>query len=129
MGQSEGLTDGAELLMRQLHPSWVNNGRVTSLLFKPGRNDEGLLSTDRASKTTPAEAHDAHVGQGLASDGVYGVSVSEAADLDLSSYDDPLPPEKPAHAVIDMTGLSKRATDAKAGGLRDRATTRGRLHP
>lgn len=123
------LTDMTEQLLRQLHPSWRQGERITSQLFKPTRKDEGRLSADRGSKVSCDVAYETHRSNGHPSDGVYAVTVGEVRDeAKLTSYDDPQP-EKPAHAYVDMTGLTNRQADAAAGLLRDLAVGRGCLHP
>ncbi len=62
------ITDADELLFRQVNPNWIREGRVSSQAFRPMPKDEGLLSVDRGSMTTPeasfrllTEGVDAHV--------------------------------------------------------------------
>ena len=39
-----GMTEGLRLLHRQVHPSWIQEGRITSQAFSPTPKDLGLLS-------------------------------------------------------------------------------------
>jgi hypothetical protein len=51
----EILTDTEEMLFRQVHPSWVDDGVPSSQASIPTKKDEGELSIARGSLTT-AEA-------------------------------------------------------------------------
>ena len=129
MGHENRLTDNDEQLLRQLSPQWKHGDRITSQLFKPTKKDEGLLSTDRASRVSAQDSFDAHIALGFRSDGVYGVTVGEVSDgAGVTAHDDPRPPEKPHHAFIAMDGLTRGEVDAAAGLLRDCAVARGLLH-
>jgi hypothetical protein len=122
--------DAAEQLFRQLHPSWKQGDKITSQLFKPTRKDEGKLSTDRGSKISAASSMSLHISGGSPSIGVFAVTVQEVnEEAKLAAVDDPIVPEKPAHAYVDMTALNRSASDAAAGLLRDLAVLRGCLHP
>jgi len=120
-----------ELLFRHLHPSWIDNGVITSQLFKPTKKDAGCVSTERSSKISPEGAYAGHLALGFESVGVYAVSVDEVrTGVNLEPVDDPRDDEgKPAHAFIDMRELDNKAIRGAAGLLRDRAVTRGCLHP
>ena len=45
----------ATLLLRQVNPSWIKNGRITSQVFKPTPKDAGCLSVYDGDQIT-AEA-------------------------------------------------------------------------
>ena len=128
------LTDADELLFRQVHPSFVREGRPSSQAFRPTPKDENKLSVARGALTTPKAAYEHHtVTLGLASAGSWAVTIAECTAQTLGVLSDPLtaPPEKaadPAHAVIDFTGVSKSQTEAKASRLARFATARGRLY-
>ena len=123
------LADSDELLFRQVHPSWKKpDGSTTSQAFKPTRKDSGRLSVDRSSKISAQQSFENHQSVGVSSH-VIGVTVGEVSTLGLSSHDDPLPPEKPAHAFIDMVDATRSQIEGFAGRLRDLATERGVLHP
>jgi hypothetical protein len=67
---SEVLTDDGELLYRQVHPSFVRDGRPTSQAFRPTPKDENKLSVARGSLTTEKAAYEHHtVALGLGSAG------------------------------------------------------------
>lgn len=49
-----------ELLFRQVHPSFVRDGRPSRQAFGPTRKDNGELSVSRESLTTPEAAYRHH---------------------------------------------------------------------
>jgi hypothetical protein len=121
------LTDGDELLLRQIAPAFVVDGAITSAAFTPTRKDEGLLSVSRGCLVTPQQAWERHTrDKGLKSVGTWGVSVTEC---ELPCHGDPTddPPDD-AHAVIDFRGLSRGAVERRAKQLREVATARGCLY-
>jgi hypothetical protein len=121
------LTDGDELLLRQIAPAFVVDGAITSAAFTPTRKDEGLLSVSRGSLVTPQQAWARHTrDKGLKSVGTWGVSVTES---ELPCHSDPTddPPDD-AHALIDFRGLSRGAVERRAKQLREVATARGCLY-
>jgi hypothetical protein len=131
----EALADAAELLYRQVHPSFVRDGRPSSQAFRPTPKDENKVSVSRATLTTAEAAH-RHFTEmlGLASAGTWGVTVEECTQQALPVWTDPViaPPAAvadPAHAVIDFEGISKSQAEAKATRLTRLAVARGRLHP
>ena len=119
--------DSTTLLLRQVHPSWVQVGRVTSQVFRPTPKDESKLSVYDGGLIDPASAfvHFVHELR-LTSAGVLGVYVSECEELGLKVLADPEP--FPEHALIDFTGLDRNRTDNIAKSLRSKSTTRGWLH-
>ncbi|MGH2853373.1 MAG: hypothetical protein ACRDLF_04175 [Solirubrobacteraceae bacterium] len=123
------LTNPDEALYRQVHPSWIADGVPSSQAFKPTKKDEGMLSIALGSKTTPegAFAHHTQVLQ-RESVGTWGVSVAQATDAGLRSYEQPLD-DSPAHGFIDFRGLARGQTEAKAKLLLGKARHRGRLYP
>lgn len=112
------------LLLRQVNPSWIQAGRVTSQAFMPTPKDEGFLSTYNGS-LIKAEAAWNHYTETLRlpSTGVLGVSVEECTSLELPTREDPdLFPE---HAVIDFTGCEgRKSRERKAKFLRSHADAR-----
>lgn len=130
---AELLTDGAELLYRQVHPSWIKDGQPSSQAFKPTTKDEGRLSTARAAKITAEAAFIHHTGTlGLASAGSWAVTVGEvgADPVPLQAFADPVeePKPDPAHAYIAYPE-DRKAIDIKAKLLKVKAHQRGCLHP
>ena len=134
-GTREALDDGNELLFRQVHPSFVRDGRPTGQAFRPTKKDEGMLSVARSLLTTAEQAFHLHVVLlSLPSQGTWAVSVSECGQQELQVFSDPLlaPPGNvadPAHAFVDFRGLSNSRIESKATQLRNEALVRGRIHP
>lgn len=118
----------ATLLHRQIHPSWVQQGRVTSQAFKPTPKDEPLLSVCDGDQIT-AEAAWAHYSEtlGKSSVGVLSVSLAECIERALQVRLDPEP--FPQHAVIDFSGLSGSQIEKVAKHLKHSAEVRGWQHP
>ena len=50
------------LLLRQIHPSFIQQGRVTSQAFRPTPKDEMKLSVYDGDQMTPEEAFEHFVG-------------------------------------------------------------------
>lgn len=132
------LAEAEEVLYRQIHPATlVDDGTPSSLAFMPTREeDEGCLSVNRSSLTTPEAAHALATtarpeGFGLASASVWGVSVGEADTEQVSSWSDPVEaeagigPANPAHGVIDFGELGTNARRRVGRNLRTHATRRG----
>jgi hypothetical protein len=132
---SAPLADDEELLFRQVHPSFVRDGRPSSQAFRPTPKDNGKLSVARGSLTTPAASYELHTAQlGLGSAGTWAVTVGECREQALRVIPDPLtsPPEKvadPAHALVDFTPHSKNQAEGRGARLARKAVDRGRLHP
>lgn len=112
------------MLLRQVNPSFIQSGRVTSQVFSPTPKDDNKLSCYDGDLITAPNSHQ-HFTEtlGFRSSGVLGVTVKECVDLELPSRPDPEP--FPEHAVIDFEGKSKREIERKAKELRGIATTRG----
>ncbi|WAS95285.1 hypothetical protein [Nannocystis punicea] len=118
------LTDPTEQVFRQVHPSWIQQGRPTSQAFKPTPKDAGLLSVSRAAKTTAAASFELHTQQkGLASVGVWAFSVSDCTEAALNVFEDPVetPVPDPAHTVVDFRHLDEKTSRAKAQLLKSKA--------
>jgi hypothetical protein len=114
------------LLLRQIHPGWLQNNRVTSQAFRPTSKDNGLLSAYDGDLITPEAAWRHFTTEpGRLSSGVYAVSVAECSTLGLPARSDPTAFAE--HAVIDFTGVGSSAADKKAKALRNQAEARGWL--
>ncbi len=123
-----------ELLLRQVHPSFIQEGRVTSLAFRPTPKDEKKLSVNRRSLTTPEKSFELHTEQrGLRSAVVWGVSVGEVSEMqELTVEEDPVvaPVEDLSHALIDFSKIdSESRIKTVASKLADKARLRGCLFP
>jgi len=112
------LIDEDELLFRQVHPSFVRDGRVGSQAFRPTPKDKKLLSVAQSTKTTAAAAFELHTQcNNLSSAGTWAVTVSECQLLGLPVRSDEVsdgPCPDSAHAVIDFTALSNSKIEHKA---------------
>ena len=116
------------LLHRQVNPSWIQQGRVTSRAFKPTPKDKSRLSVYDGDQVTAHQAWSHYTGElGFASIGVLAVTVSECAKIELVAK---LEPESfPAHAVIRFdTCTTIGQIEKKAKRLTTTAVERGWQH-
>ncbi len=120
------MTD-ATLLLRQIHPTFVQGGFATSQAFRPTPKDEGKLSVYDGEQIA-AEASWVHYTTQLqhASIGTMAVSVAECSAESLPARPEPKP--FPEHAIIDFTGLSNKQCYAKSKKLQAKAYARGWLY-
>jgi hypothetical protein len=92
------------LLLRQINPNWIREGRVTSQAFRPTPKDDRRLSVSDGDKVTPFESWERYTNRGFASQGVLAVIVQECESNGLTAHPDPLP-EQPEHAIIDFSNI------------------------
>ncbi len=119
--------NGATLLHRQVNPSWVQQGRVTSQVFKPTPKDNRRLSVYDGDQVSAFNAWLHYTTElGLTSIGVLAVTVAECEALDLAAEPDPAP--FPAHAVIRFDACTPSQIEKKAKRLKAAAEARGWLH-
>ena len=112
------------LLLRQVHPGFVRNERVTSQAFTPRSSDGNRLSVYDGDQIQPEAAWRHYTTQqSLESAGVMAVTLAECEASDLPARSDPDP--FPEHAVIDFSLLGRNAISRAAKRLRDAATRRG----
>lgn len=128
------LTSVDEVLFRQIHPNFIQDGEPASDRFKPQPNDAGLMSLDRGSLTTAAASHALYTSTGRQSAAVFGVTVGEFQAETVPCQDDPLAatataPANPAHALADYTGHADKAQKNISKRLKRKAVARGQLHP
>lgn len=112
------------LLYRQVHPSWIKHGRVTSQAFKPTRKDQRMLSVYDGDRVS-AEGSFRHYTETLRlpSVGVVAVTVGECRQERLPVTPDPTP--FPEHVVIDFRSCSNTEIRDKSKYLADVAKRRG----
>ncbi len=111
------------LLLRQVHPAWVQSGRVTSQVFKPTPKDQQCLSVYNGDQITAADSWRHFTADlGCQSVGVLAVSVAECRQQNLEARPDPRP--FPEHAVIDFGQHRGTQIEARAKQLRDFAVAR-----
>jgi len=115
------------LLLRHIHPAFVQQGRITSQAFRPTPKDEQRLSVYDNDQITPQSSYK-HYTEKLKLDsvGVMGVSVTECKALALSVEPDPTP--FPEHVLIDFSAHPKKAVETKAKQLRAKAEIRDWLY-
>ena len=129
----EALVDVAEILFRQIHPTFVeDDGEPSSQPFMPSKKDNNMLSVDRSSLTDAAGSHALYVANGQASAAVYGLTVSEFGEENLPCTSDPLAKTdkltaNPAHALADYTAHSPNQQKNIAKRLKIVARARGLL--
>lgn len=116
----------ATLLLRQIHPSFIQAGRVTSQAFRPTHKDESLLSLYDGDKI-PAQAAWQHytATPDCRSAGVMAVSHAECTAENLTVNPDGVP--FPEHVSIDYSAFSKNEVEKKSKVLSRLAHTRGWL--
>lgn len=126
-------SDQNELLLRQVHPTFIQDNRVTSQAFKPTPKDENKLSVSRSSKTTAEKAHKHYTKTlKLESACVMAVSVSEIiAHQKLQLEDNPISGANAdqSHALVDYTALTSSEKDKVAKKLAANARARGIQYP
>lgn len=114
------------VLIRQIHPSFVQNGRVGSNAFCPTPKDDGKLSTYDGDMIDAESAwsHYTH-DLGHESTGALGLSIEECEALNLSIKSAPTP--FPEHVLIDFSSFGNSAIKKKAKKLKNAAVERGWL--
>ena len=116
----------ATVLLRQIHPHWIANGRVTSQAFKPTRKDEKRLSTEDGDRTSAQEAFERYTLK-HESCGVMGVTVQQCHDKNLSVKSAPNE-ESEYHTEIDFGACTKKQVKDNASLLTVEARKRGWLY-
>lgn len=120
----QGYMNDDTLLHRQISPSWLIFGNVTSLAFKLSAKDNKLLSVYNGDMITAKDAWTHYTKElGLVSVGVMSVSHGECAALELSAR--LAPNHHPAHTVIDFTAYSNKQAERKSKRLTETAIKRG----
>lgn len=115
--------DSDTLLLRQIHPSFVQNGRPTSQAFRPAPKDECFLSVDDGSKISPRASWERFTKTPeCRSAGVMAVTYSECSEQGLPVIADGDP--FPEHCSIDFSNLTKGTVEKKAKILVRRAAER-----
>ena len=116
------------LLLRQVHPSFVQANKIssqvfsiTSQVFRPTPKDQNQLSVYNSNKYTPQESH-AHftaIDTSYKSHGVVAVSVQECDMEGLKCEENNIPFD--GHSFIDFNMLSGSQIEKKAKKLRNYA--------
>lgn len=115
------------LLLRQINPGFVQEGRITSQVFRPTPKDENLLSAYNGDMISPEAALQHFTGfPHNHSAGVMAVSNRECNSRELMVIEDGEP--YPEHVSIDFSGKSKSAVERIAKALKCDAEKRGWLY-
>jgi hypothetical protein len=124
------LEEQSEVLRRQVHPTFMHNGVVSSQAFRPTPRDSGQLSVRRESLSAEAAFRDHCETYGLRSAGTWGINVGEVEEARTRAIDDSAKPDTPkAHAYIDFRGLTSSEMKKISRILMNCAHRRGRLYP
>ena len=68
--------------MRQAHPQFMQNDRITSQVFMPTVKDDGKLSVDDGDKVRPEESYKHYTEvRCLAADSTWGVTCREVDSI------------------------------------------------
>jgi hypothetical protein len=126
------LTDAGEILFRQINPKSFQNGEPGSDRFRPSERDENMLSTDRSSLTSAAQAHSLFVSTGKESAAVFGIGVGEFQTESIVCVEDPVTatdelPANLAHALADYSSHTDKVQKVLAKRLKRLAIARGCL--
>ena len=119
------MTDEEHQTHRQVHPSWVQAGRITSQTFIPMAKDDGRVSVYDGLQIEPEASFNHYtLIQGLTAMGTVSVSTAEIDALGLPWVVDG--ENYPEHASIDFRHLENaKAIKGKAQALAERARQRG----
>lgn len=118
--------NGETILLRHVHPGFIQDGRATSQAFCPTAKDNSRLSVYDNSLISLSESMEHYtVKQQFASHGILGVSVNECHQESLKTEPDPEP--FPSHAVIDFQPLSANQCKTKSKKLQAHALKRNWL--
>lgn len=113
------------LLLRQVHPNFMDGRLVTSQAFFPFPKDDGKLSVYDGDQINASDAY-AHYSEilGNQSAGVWAVTKEEADAQGVTGAPDPLP-DFPAHAKIDYGNSPEKLCRKIAKRLKVFANARG----
>lgn len=115
------------LLLRQIHPSFVQNGRVTSQAFRPTPKDENRLSVDNGDRISPEDSWKRFSARPkCTSSGVMAVSQGECSTCALRVIGDGTPHAE--HCYIDFAPFSSNQSGKIGKKLAAKAHERGWLH-
>jgi hypothetical protein len=118
--------DSETLLLRQIHPTFVQNGRPTSQAFRPTPKDEDQLSVYNGAMITAAASwHYYSETLNLESAGVMAFNRAECASQKLNVIEDGVP--IPAHCYVDFSEMRKPDVEKKSKKLAAFAKERGWL--
>ena len=112
------------LLLRQVHPTFIQHGEVGVVAFRPNDADHGHLSVYDGDLISPENSF-RHRTDTLKkkSVGVLAVSFEECASVKLPAVSSPME-DNEAHAHIDFTGYEKKDQRTKTKALHEYALSR-----
>ncbi|MGL4942168.1 MAG: hypothetical protein ACRC46_03135 [Thermoguttaceae bacterium] len=116
------------LLLRQIHPNFVQDGRVTSQAFRPTPKDQHCLSVDNGDRVDAESAWRRFTSNpNCTSVGVLAVTRADCETQKLNVIEDGEP--YPEHCSIDFSTCSNNNTTIKriSKYLCEQATMRGWL--
>lgn len=114
------------LLLRQVHPVFVQTGRVTSQAFRPTPKDDFFLSVDNGDRITAQASLERFIEDPTCqSIGVMAISCAECASQELPVIEDGKP--HPEHCSIDFSAYGTNVIEKKSKKLRAQADERGWL--
>ena len=122
---STELSDDNELLFRQIHPDFFDDGKPSSQPFWPTAKDDNKLSVDRSTLTTAEKSYLSYSFKTVA---VYGLTVGEFREQDIPCIDDPLN-NNSAHAFADYQAHHTSQQKKRGRLLQQVALKRGQLYP
>ena len=112
------------LLLRQIHPAFVQQGRVSSQSFRPTPKDRNMLSVYDGDRISAAESWHHFVRQpACRSCGVMAVTNAECTSLNIAILADGVP--FPEHASLDFSHWTKSEVEKKSKQLSAFARSRG----
>lgn len=114
------------LLLRQIHPEFVQNGRPTSQAFRPTPKDENRLSVYNGAMITASASWVHYTGTlKFESAGVMALAHAECASGQLNVIEDGVPFQ--AHCSVDFSALKRSDIEKKSKRLAAFAKDRGWL--
>ena len=116
------------LLHRQVHPSFIQGDRLSSLVFssqtfRPTPKDEACLSVYNGNKYDADESYEHYTENEMESAGVVSVSVKECTEIELPVIEDNNPFD--GHSFINYREKSPSVIKKKATRLKKKAADRG----
>lgn len=112
------------LLFRQVHPAWVQHGKVTSQAFRPTPKDQKQLSVYDGDLIDAAASWSRFTGTlSLGSVGVLAVTVAECGRFSLPVVPDPQTFRE--HVLVDFSAFGNNDAERRSKQLRAAAEARG----
>jgi hypothetical protein len=130
---AEPIADSDEVMLRQVHPNWIQKGDVTSAAFRPSPKDSNELSVDRSALVSAEAAFKNFKARGFVSEAVFGISVGEFSAESIPCFPAPIEPSEndsgnPTHAVANYSVHTKSQQQIVAQRLKLKAIARGKLY-